>query len=153
MNDPRSRSKTQLAIVAQEDQFTHQLQAEQQEEHGDIFRRSQQLQTQLVAYATLDTDIAQQEVTQRNSYDGYQNYLQHKNEAQTLPEREQAYQQQALTTGQAAQTLQEAEQAYRSAQDAFDADELKAVNSEIEHLNGALASLGNSNEASARENK
>jgi DNA repair protein SbcC/Rad50 len=140
LNDPRSRNKTQLSIVAQEDQFTRQLQAEQHKELETV-AQVQQLQMQLVTYATLDTDIAQQEVTQRNSYDGYQNYLQHKNEAQTLPEREQAHQQQTHTTEQAAQTLQEAEQAYGSAQAAFDADELKTVNAEIERLNGALASL------------
>ena len=140
LNDPRSRSKTQLAIVAQEDQFTRQLQAEQQKEQETV-AQVQQLQTQLATYVTLDTNIAQQEVTQRNSYDGYQNYLQHKNEAQTLPEREQAHQQQALVTGQAAQTLQAAEQAYESARAAFDADELRTVNVEIERLNGALASL------------
>jgi DNA repair protein SbcC/Rad50 len=140
LNDPRSRNKTQLSIVAQEAQFTHQLQAEQQKELETV-AQAQQLQTQLVAYVTLDTDIAQQEVIQRNSYDGYQNYLQHKNEAQTLPEREQAHQQQTYTTGQAAQTLQEAEHAYGIARAGFDANELKTVNAEIERLNGALASL------------
>jgi len=140
LNDPRSRSKTQLSIVAQEDQFTRQLQNELQKEQ-ETAMQVQQLQTQLVTYATLDTDIAQQEVTQRNSYDGYQNYLQHKNEAQTLPEREQAHQQQTHITMQADQTLQEAEQTYESAQATFDADELKTVNAEIERLNGALASL------------
>ncbi|MBA2395657.1 MAG: SMC family ATPase, partial [Ktedonobacteraceae bacterium] len=140
LNDPRSRNKTQLSIVAQEDQFTRQMQVEQQKEM-EVVEQAQNLQTQLVAYVTLDTDIAQQEVIQRNSYEGYQNYLQHKNEAQTLPEREQAHQQQTHATGQAAQTLQEAEQAYRSAQSAFDADELKTVNAEIDNLNRVLASL------------
>ncbi len=140
LNDPRSRSKTQLTIVAQEDEFTQQLQTEQQKMQ-ETELQAQQLQTQLVAYISLDTDIAQQEVIQRNSYDGYQNYLQHKNEAQTLPERERVHQQQARTTEQAAQTLQEAEQAYTSALAAFDADELKIVNAEIERLNGALAAL------------
>jgi exonuclease SbcC len=140
LNDPRSRSKTQLAIVAQEDQFTSQLQSEQQKMQ-ETESQAQQVQTQLAAYTSLDIDIAQQEVIQRNSYDGYQNYLQHKNEAQTLPERERVYEQQARTTEQAAQTLQEAEQAYTGAQATFDADELKTVNAEIERLNGALAAL------------
>jgi exonuclease SbcC len=140
LNDPRSRNKTQLTIVAQEEQFTHQLQAEQQKGQ-ETEAQAQQLQTQLVVYATLDTDIAQQEVIQRNSYDGYQNYLQHKNEAQTLPERERIYQQQAYTTEQATQILQEAEQAYKSALAVFDVDELKMVNAEIQELNSALASL------------
>ncbi|MBV9709905.1 MAG: hypothetical protein JO011_03185, partial [Ktedonobacteraceae bacterium] len=140
LNDPRSRSKTQLAIVAQEDQFTSQLQNEQQKKQ-ETEAQAQQVQTQLTAYTSLDADIAQQEVIQHNSYDGYQNYLQHKNEAQTLPDRERVYQQQAHTTEQAAQALQEAEQAYTGAREAFDVDELKTVNAEIERLNGALAAL------------
>ena len=140
LNDPRSRSKTQLTIVAQEDQFNHQLHNEQQKQQ-ETEVQMQQLHTQLATYISLDTDIAQQEVTQRNSYDGYQNYLQHKNEAQTLPERERVYQQQASTTEQAAQALQEAERAHTSALAAFDADELKTVNAEIERLNGTLAAL------------
>lgn len=140
LNDPRSRSKTQLTIVAQEDQFIQQLQSEQQKK-VETEALAQELQTQLVAYTMLDTDIAQQEILQRTSYDGYQNYLQHKNEAQTLPEREQVYQQQAQITGQAAQTQQAAEQAYTSAQASFNVDELKTVSAEIERLNGALAAL------------
>jgi DNA repair protein SbcC/Rad50 len=140
LNDPRSRSKTQLSIVAQEDQFTQQLQSEQQK-RLEIETLVQDLQTQLAAYATLDTDIAQQEIIQRSSYNGYQNYLQHQNEAQTLPDREQVYQQQAQITGQAAQTLQSAEHDYSGARAAFNADELKTVSAEIERLNGALAAL------------
>jgi len=140
LNDPRSRSKTQLAIVAQEDQFTRQLQSEQQKGQ-ETEQQLEQLQKQLAVYASLDSNIAQQEAMRLSSEEGYRNYLQHKKEAQTLPEREQSYQQQLQTTEQAAQTLQEAEQAYLNAQAAFDADELKNVLMLIEQLNRDLAKL------------
>ncbi|HEV2662099.1 MAG TPA: hypothetical protein VGU68_15935, partial [Ktedonobacteraceae bacterium] len=140
LNDPRSSSKTQQSIVAQEEQFTRQLQSEQHKgQEGE--QQLEQVKQQLSTYASLDADIAQQEATRLSSQDGYQNYLQHEKEAQTLPEREELYQQQLQTTSQAAQALQEAEQEYSAAQAAFDADELKSVQARIEQLSGDLRSL------------
>jgi exonuclease SbcC len=140
LNDPRSSSKTQQSIVAQEEQFTRQLQNEHQKgQEGE--QRLEQVKQQLTTYASLDTDIAQQEATRLSSQEGYQNYLQHEKEAQTLPEREELYQQQLQTTHQAEQALQEAEQEYSAAQAAFDADELKSVQARIEQLSGDLRSL------------
>ncbi len=140
LNDPRSRCKMQQAIVAQEDHFTRQLQSEQQKGQ-DSEQQREQLQLQLAAYASLDADIAQQEAVRLSCQDGYQNYLQHQKEAQTLPEREELYQQQLQTNQQAEQALLEAEQAYLAAQSAFDADELKHVQGQIEQLSGDLRSL------------
>jgi len=69
LNDPRSRSKTQLAIVAQEDQFTRQLQSEQQKGQ-ETEQQLEQLQKQLAVYASLDSDIAQQEAMRLSSEEG-----------------------------------------------------------------------------------
>ncbi len=140
LNDPRSHSKTQQTIVAQEEQFTRQLQSEQQKGQ-ESEQQLAQVKQKLAIYASLDADIAGQEAIRLSSQDGYQNYLQYKKEAQTLPEREELYQQQLQTTRQAEQALQEAEQAYLAAQSAFDADELKRVQARVEQLNGDLRSL------------
>ena len=76
---------------------------------------------------SLDQEITQQEEIQRQSARGYQLYLTHKQEAQQLPAREQAQQQQASATEMARQKLQEVDSAYQAARTAFDQQELTRV--------------------------
>jgi exonuclease SbcC len=140
LNDPRSLSKTEQAIIAQENNFQQQLQKEQQR-HQETQQQLVALSEQLAVYNTLDADIANQEAILQHSQNGYQNYLKHQTEARLLPEREQAYQQQQSTTEQAERTLREVEQAYLEANAAFDSAELSTVNAEIARLHTDLATL------------
>ena len=140
LNDPRSRSKTEQATIAQEDHFQQQLQQEQQR-----YQKTQEqlsiLSEQIATYNTLDADIANQEAIQQHSQNGYRNYLNHQKEAQLLPEREQAYQQQSSVTAQAERMLHEVEQAYLEANAAFDRGELDTLNAAITQLRTDLATL------------
>ena len=140
LNDPRTRSRAEQATIAQEDYFEQQLQMEQQRQQ-EMSQQLQALQAQLLDFATLDSDIAQQDALLRLSENGYKDYLQNEKEAQLLPERAQAYQQQQQATGQAAKTLQEVEQAYEIAKAEFNRDELAALQGEIERLRNELATL------------
>jgi exonuclease SbcC len=140
LNDPRSRSKTEQATIAKEGHFQQQLQREQQR-CQEIQRQLSTLSEQLATYSTLDADIANQDAIQQHSQNGHRNYLNHQNEAQLLPEREQAYQQQRAATEQAERTLHEVEQAYLEANAAFNQTELDAVNAEIAKLRTALTTL------------
>lgn len=140
LNDPRSRSKTEEATIAKEGHFQQQLQKEQQR-YQETQQQLSTLSEQLATYNTLDTDIANQDAIQQHSQNGYRNYLNHQKEAQLLPEREQAYQQQSSVTAQAERTLHEVEQAYLEANAAFDRGELETLNAAITQLRTDLATL------------
>lgn len=140
LNDPRSRSKTQQAMVAQEGRFAQQLQEEQQKEQ-ELQQQLQGLQEQLAVYKSLDADIGLQDAILQQSQSGHQNYLQNVKVAQLLPEREQAYKQQQQATERAAQGLREAEEAYQAAQSRFNESDLVTVLAEIDRLRGSLAAL------------
>lgn len=140
LNDPRGLSRAQQAVVAQEAQYQQQLatlQQRQQETQGKL----QELNKQVATYATLDSDIAQQEAILALCQEGYQTYLKNETEAQRLPERERAYQQQFTAREQAWQQLQEVEQAYTQARSAFNQEELTSLKAEIEHLRKELLVL------------
>ncbi|HZU02229.1 MAG TPA: hypothetical protein VFA10_21350, partial [Ktedonobacteraceae bacterium] len=140
LNDPRSRSKMQQSIIAREGHFQEELQKEQQR-HQQTQQQLATLSEQLATYNTLDADIANQDAIQQHSQNGYRNYLNHQKEAQLLPEREQAYQQQSSVTTQAERTLHEVEQAYLEANAAFDRAELDRLLADIKKLHTDLATL------------
>ncbi len=140
LNDPRSRMKGQQDIVAQEEGYRKQLVTEQQKLQ-DLLSRLSDLDTQLGAYHSLDEEIGQQEEIQRQSAQGYQLYLIHKQEAQQLSAREQAQQRQASTTEMARQELLQVESAYQAARIAFDQQELTHVQEKLEKLRDALVTL------------
>jgi exonuclease SbcC len=140
LNDPRSRSKTEQATIAKEGHFQQQLQKEQQR-YQETQEQLANLSEQLAMYNTLDSDIANQDAIQQHSQNGYQNYLNHQKEAQLLPEREQAYQQQGSVTAQAERTLHEVEHTYLEANAAFDRGELDTLNAAITQLRTDLATL------------
>src|SRR5439155_9826115 len=76
LNDPRSRSKTEQATIAQEGYFQQQLQKEQQR-YQETQQQISTLSEQLATYNALDADIANQEAILQHSQNGYQNYLNH----------------------------------------------------------------------------
>jgi exonuclease SbcC len=140
LNDPRSRIKVPQDIVAREEVYHKQLVTEQQKLQ-ELLSRLSDLDTQLASYNSLDTEIAEQEEIQRQSAQGYQLYLTFKQEAQQLPAREQAWQQQANTTEIARQQLQEVESAYQEARTAFDRQELTHIQEMLEKLRNELVTL------------
>ena len=133
LNDPRSESRAKQETIARETHYQQQLQSEQTRLH-EFEQQIQSLSEQLVAYTSLDNDIAYQEALLQQSDAGYRRYLNHQHAAQTLPEREQAYQQQQQITTQAAQHLQTSQQAFRTAQESFQQQELDALRVEIDGL-------------------
>ncbi len=140
LHDPRTSSKAQQDIIAQEGRYQQQLQAEQQRAR-ELHQQLQSLQEQLAAYETLDSEIAMQEVQRQHSYDGYQNYLKHVEVARTLPTRESDFQRQSQTTEEAQQTLQRTEQAFQEAEKLFDQSALDSVKAEIDRLRADLVEL------------
>ncbi len=140
LNDPRSQSRAQQAVVEKAGYFEQQLQGEQQR-WQETQQQLQVLAEQLSIFAALDDDINQQEAIRLSSYEGYQNYLKNEETARLLPERERTYQQQLNATEQAAQRLQAAEQSYNEAKAAFNQDELTAVGGEITRLRDSLSAL------------
>jgi exonuclease SbcC len=133
LNDPRSHSKVQQAIIMQEGNYLRQQRTEQQK-NLEIQQKLQILQEQLAAYDTLDVDIAMQDSIRRQCQPGYQSYLKNVEIALTLSAREHTCQRQLSATEQARQTLQEAEQAYYTAQANFDESELAIVKSALDQL-------------------
>lgn len=140
LHDPRSRSKAQQHIVEQEDTFHQQLQIEEQRLQ-EIQQQMQLLETQLAQYTDLDTLLQQQEAIRLSSLHGYQNYLQNESVARSLPEREQAYQQQQQKASEASEHLNMASQAFYEAENVFDIQELQFAQQEVERLKDSLASL------------
>ncbi len=140
LNDPRSHSKTQQAIIAQQAAFEQSLQQEQRAA-SEKQQQLQELQEQISAYATLDADIARQDLIRQRSLPGYQNYLQNEKEARLLPERERVYQQQVNATEKAQRDLQEVEQSYREAKASFDEAELARLSQELTQLRDRLSAL------------
>ena len=140
LNDPRSQSKTQQAIIKQEATFQQQLQAEQQQvqEAEEQVRR---LEQQLDRYAELDTHIGQQEAIQQQCVARYSTYLKNIDTAKLLLEREQTYQQALQKAERAEQALIAAEQAFQQAQDTFNEQELVEIEGEINQLTAELAGL------------
>ena len=140
LNDPRSTSRAQQSIIAREDHYQQQLQAEQQRQKAIEV----QLQThieQLAIYVNLDSNLAEQESISQRSLAGQHLYLSNINTARSLPEREQAYQQQLAETQQSEQDAQTLEQAYFSARAAFNQNELDTLRTEVEQLSRAQAAL------------
>ncbi len=140
LNDPRSRSRAQQHVVAQEGLFTKQL--------GDEEQRLQQTQeqillldTQLAQYSELDSLITQQEAKRLSSQNGYESYLKNEDAARLLPERERIYQQQVQVASQAVEQLQGASQAFHDADAAFDEHELHTIQEEVERLKDNLTEL------------
>jgi exonuclease SbcC len=133
LKDPRGESRAKQEIIVREPHYQEQLQSEQTRLH-EFEQQLQSLNEQLVAYTSLDKDIAYQEALLQRSEAGYLRYLNHQKAAQTLPEREQAYQQQQQSTAQAEQHLQTIQQAFRTAQASFQQQELDALRSEIDGL-------------------
>jgi len=140
LNDPRSRIKVPQDIVAREEGYRKQLVTEQQKLQ-ELLSRLSDLDTQLATYNLLDAEISQQEEVQRQSAQGYQLYLTFKQEAQQLPAREQAWQQQTSTTEMAQQQLQDVKSAYQEARTTFDQQELTRVQKELEQLRNDLVTL------------
>ena len=140
LNDPRSQSKAQQAIVAQEASYQQQLQAEQQRQQ-ETLRKIQALDEQLVVYASLDEDIARQDAVSKQRENGHRLYLKNEQEAQRLPECEEAYRQQLSRTEQAEQQQRIAERAYHEAKAVFNEEELRTVRDKITDLRGKLAAL------------
>jgi exonuclease SbcC len=140
LNDPRSRSKGQQDIIAREQSYREQLAMEQQKLQ-DILSKLHDLDAQLTTYNVLDEEIGQQEEIQRQCTQGYQLYLTYKQEAQQLPAREQAQQQQADATEKARQQLQEVDSDYQKAHAAFDQQELIRVQEALDALRNELATL------------
>jgi exonuclease SbcC len=140
LNDPRSRSRAQQNIIAQEGSHLEQQRVAQQRAL-ELHQRLQDLQQQLAVYETLDADIAKQDALLQISRPGYHTYLKYVEVARTLPERERAYQQQLETTEQAQRTLQETERSYQSAQAHFDETELLKIKDQLDRLRKDLAAL------------
>jgi exonuclease SbcC len=140
LNDPRSHIKGPQDLVAREEGYRKQLVTEQQKLQ-ELLNTLSDLDAQLAIYHSLDEEIAQQEGIQQQSIRGYQLYLTYKQEAQQLPVREQAREQQASTTEIARQRLQEVNSAYQEARTAFDEQELVRVQEELVHLRNELATL------------
>ncbi len=140
LHDPRSQSKAQQHVVEQEGNFHRQLQIEEQHLQ-EIQQRMQVLDTQLVQYADLDILLQQQEAIRLSSFNGYHNYLQNESVARSLPEREQAYQQQLQEASEAAERLHAASQAFHEADAAFNLQELQFAQKEVERLKDSLATL------------
>jgi DNA repair protein SbcC/Rad50 len=140
LNDPRTSSKAQQDIIAQEGRYQQQLQAEQQRSR-ELHQQLQSLQEQLTAYETLDSDIAMQELQRQHSYDGYQNYLKHVEVAYTLPTRESDFQRQSQMAEDALHALQQTELAFQEAEELFDQSALDSVKAEIDRLRADLVEL------------
>ncbi|QBD80024.1 SMC family ATPase [Ktedonosporobacter rubrisoli] len=140
LNDPRSESKSQLSVIAQEN-FYQQRMREEQKQLQETRQQLLTLQEQLSAYATLDGDIQRQEQFRQQCQEGHQHYLQNENEARQLPVRQQTYQQQAQTCKQAEQALREVEQAYQRAREGFKEEELNVLSQHIEDLRDRLSAL------------
>jgi len=140
LNDPRSQSKTQQAIIAQEAYYQQQFEAEQQRQQ-ETLRKIQDLDEQLVAYTSLDEDIARQDTVSKQCENSHRIYLQNEREAQRLPECEEAYRQQLNATEQAEQQLRQVEQAYHEARTAFNEEELKTVREKVANLRNDLATM------------
>lgn len=137
LNDPRSETRAKLETIAKEAQCLQQLQSEQ----ARLQETEQQLQAmdaQISVYTALDKDIAYQEAHIQQSEAGHRRYLNHQNTAQTLPEREKAYQQQQQDTIQTAQHLQTIQQAFSAAQASFQQQELDTLRLEIAGLRKEL---------------
>ena len=140
LNDPRSQSKAQQSIVGKEAYYQQQLQVEQQRQE-EIQLNIQALDERLVVYLALDEDIARQDAVIKQCEKSYRIYLQNEQEAQRLPEREEAYRQQLAATEQAEQQLRTVEQAYHEAKAALNEEELKTVRTTITKLREELAAL------------
>ena len=140
LNDPRSQSKAQQSIIAQEAYYQQQNQIEQQRQK-ETQCKIKELDEQLIAYTSLDEDIAWQETMIKQWEKGYRLYLQNEREAQYLSEREENYKQQLSTTEQDQQQLQVAEQMYHQVKAVFNEEDLKAVRATIIDLRNKLATL------------
>ncbi|HCI80140.1 MAG TPA: hypothetical protein DHW02_10675 [Ktedonobacter sp.] len=140
MNNPRLRCQTQQNVVNQSALFEQNLHNERTRK-AELEQQLQALEQQLNSYATLDSDIQQQEAIRISSGEGYQNYLKHAEAARSLPQREEEFQQQAHVTEDAQHQAEVAEQAYQQAFAAFDPNQMQQVETEITRLSSELATL------------
>ncbi|HEY4034804.1 MAG TPA: SMC family ATPase [Ktedonobacteraceae bacterium] len=150
LNDPRSQSKVQQAIIGKEAYYQQQLQTEQQCQQ-ETLSQIQLFDEQILAYASLDEDIAQQDAVSKQCENSHRIYLQNEQEAQRLPKREEAYQQQLSTTEQAEQQLRQVEEAYHQAKATFNEEELKAVRAKVANLRNDLAAMAEKMQNHQRE--
>ena len=93
LDDPRSQSQAQRAIIAEEHSYSQQLQADQLRLQ-DTTQQLQALTSELAAYKSLDADIASNETTIQQNNAGRDLYLQHQQEAKRLPAITASYEQQ-----------------------------------------------------------
>ena len=141
LNDPRSQSKTQQSILRKEAYYQEQLQAEQQRQQ-EILDKIQDFDKQIIVYTSLDEDIARQETVIKQCEHSYRLYLKNEQEAQRLPEHEDAYRQQLTAVEQTEQQLQAAKQAYLQANAEFNEEELQTLRLTITDLREKLVVLG-----------
>ncbi len=140
LNDPRSLRKAQQEIIKQEPVHQQQLQTQQQKRQ-QTEQQLQALDEQLQRFAQLDAQIGEQEAIRNQCKSRHDTYIKNENAARLLPAREQAYQQALSKADQAQQALSAAEEAYQEAAAAFDEQELKSIEEEINQLHGTLAGL------------
>jgi exonuclease SbcC len=141
LNDPRSQSKTQQSIIRKEAYYQEQLQAEQQRQQ-EILDKIQDFDKQIIVYTSLDEDIARQETVIKQCEHSYRLYLKNEQEAQRLPEHEEAYQQQLAAVEQTERQLQAAKQAYLQADAEFNEEGLQTLRLTIADLRKKLVVLG-----------
>ena len=150
LNDPRSQSKAQQAIIGKEAYYQQQLQTEQQRQQ-ETLSKIQLFDEQILVYVSLDEDIAQQDAVSKQCENSHRIYLQNEQDAQRLPKQEEAYQQQLSTTEQAEQQLRQMEQAYHEAKAAFNEEELKTVRAKVANLRNDLAAMAEKMQNHQRE--
>ena len=140
LNDPRSASKAQQAIIKREADYRQQLQAEElQGQQLDL--QLQDLQQQLAQYNGLDARIGQQEAVREQCTLGYNTYLKNQDVARQLPERRRAHQEANAKAEQSAHDLLAAQQAYQEAEAAFSPQEFVEVETNIKNLENEQAGL------------
>ncbi len=140
LNDPRSVSKAQQAIIQREADYRQQLQTE--ESQGQQHEQQlQDLQQQLAQYNGLDVHIGQQEAVRQQCIAGYNTYLKNQDVARQLPERQRAHQEASAKSEQSARDLLAAEQAYQEAEAAFSPQEFAEVETNIKNLENEQAGL------------
>ncbi len=140
LNDPRSASKAQQAIIQREADYRQQLHTE--ESQGQQHEQQlQDVQQQLAQYNGLDARTGQQEAVRQQCITGYNTYLKNQDAARQLPERQRAHQEANAKAEQSTRDLLAAEQAYQEAEAAFSPQEFAEVETHIKSLENEQAGL------------
>lgn len=140
LNDPRSESRALQSIIQREDEYTRQLQLEQ-DKQGEMEQARAALQQQLAQYAGLDGQIGEQEGIRQLCQAGHTTYLKNQDIARQLPEREQAYHEASGNAARAEQELEAALEAYTQAQAVYNAGEEQEVNQHITSLQKEISAI------------